>query len=359
MEIRHRDNRNLIIALSGEENFSLTGYKVLMNRGGEGFVECRKVLLNGKPHFWYDIAAYESFGKLMPGLKQGQPGVILHNMAGIICRTETNGFLDIGNILMNPSDIFVDPDTLDVYLIYLPVTGRGPVDRAAAVGELLNEVERLKTGNDAIKEELSCLWTPGSFEELEKATDFSAGPAYKAGTGGMARQIHTGGEDANTDDFEETDRLVPQDGTSKGRRLGRLFGRKGKKTRVSGDAAETSMPESLEEEAQVQPPVSGPGKQDILILSGTSAGRMLTFCIDSDSFKLGKKEEAVDGCIDTSPAVSRIHCEIQRRDGEFYIHDLESANGTFVNGIRLNAGREFRLHRGDKLRLADVELGVL
>jgi pSer/pThr/pTyr-binding forkhead associated (FHA) protein len=42
------------------------------------------------------------------------------------------------------------------------------------------------------------------------------------------------------------------------------------------------------------------------------------------------------------PAVSRYHCWIVRRDGEFWIEDLASANGTFVDGERVAVPRALR-----------------
>ena len=35
------------------------------------------------------------------------------------------------------------------------------------------------------------------------------------------------------------------------------------------------------------------------------------------------------------PTVSRIHARVLREDGEMYIQDLNSKNGTFINGKRL------------------------
>ena len=47
------------------------------------------------------------------------------------------------------------------------------------------------------------------------------------------------------------------------------------------------------------------------------------------------------------PQVSRLHCELIVRDGYVAVKDLESTNGTFVNGKRVTA--EHQLHSGDEL----------
>ena len=55
------------------------------------------------------------------------------------------------------------------------------------------------------------------------------------------------------------------------------------------------------------------------------------------------------------PTVSGLHCEIVLGDEGVTIRDMESTNGTFVDGMRV---REAALSSGQTLRLGDVELLV-
>lgn len=55
-----------------------------------------------------------------------------------------------------------------------------------------------------------------------------------------------------------------------------------------------------------------------------------------------------------SEGVSRHHAQIKLRQGQYVLRDLESANGTFVNGQRIQD--ECVLQDGDRIRLANVEL---
>ncbi len=59
---------------------------------------------------------------------------------------------------------------------------------------------------------------------------------------------------------------------------------------------------------------------------------------------------------DTSP-ISRLHCSIIDHESHFVIKDEDSANGTFVNGRRLQPMTEEPLHDGDEIELARVERG--
>jgi pSer/pThr/pTyr-binding forkhead associated (FHA) protein len=55
--------------------------------------------------------------------------------------------------------------------------------------------------------------------------------------------------------------------------------------------------------------------------------------------------------------VSRVHCRLTAgADGSLEVRDLESTNGTFVNGERVET---VRLVPGDKLRVGRVELLAL
>ena len=53
--------------------------------------------------------------------------------------------------------------------------------------------------------------------------------------------------------------------------------------------------------------------------------------------------------------VSRLHCRLAAGAGEIVAIDLESTNGTYVNGQRVARGT---LRHGDKLRVGAVELVV-
>lgn len=55
------------------------------------------------------------------------------------------------------------------------------------------------------------------------------------------------------------------------------------------------------------------------------------------------------------PAVSRRHARLTFRDGAWIVQDLDSTNGTVVNGERV--GR-CRLHAGDRLVIGDTQLVV-
>ena len=68
---------------------------------------------------------------------------------------------------------------------------------------------------------------------------------------------------------------------------------------------------------------------------------------------IGKMETAVDAVIDL-PTVSRIHAKIRRRDQEYYLSDLNSRNGTAVNGRLLKEGEDYQLQHEDEVDFAQA-----
>lgn len=62
---------------------------------------------------------------------------------------------------------------------------------------------------------------------------------------------------------------------------------------------------------------------------------------------IGRMENAADAVI-SLPTVSRIHAKIRKVDEEYYLSDLNSRNGTSVNGRLLKTGEEYQLQDEDR-----------
>lgn len=80
--------------------------------------------------------------------------------------------------------------------------------------------------------------------------------------------------------------------------------------------------------------------------------------VTKDEFVIGKKAELCDGVIDFNKMISRSHCKICRRGSQFTIVDLQSANGTFVNKLRLQPNQPHPIKNGDIIRLANSDFQV-
>lgn len=82
-------------------------------------------------------------------------------------------------------------------------------------------------------------------------------------------------------------------------------------------------------------------------------GELATIYLDRDITVIGKLETAADAVINM-PTVSRIHAKIRKRDGEYYLTDLNSRNGTSVNGQILKNGEDRLLEDEDEVDFAQA-----
>ena len=76
------------------------------------------------------------------------------------------------------------------------------------------------------------------------------------------------------------------------------------------------------------------------------------FYISKTPFRIGSKPGGNDGVI-ASSSVSRYHAKITKREGIFYLQDLNSTNGTCVNGKVLSYKDEVPLKANDVITFAD------
>src|SRR5664279_3222707 len=55
-------------------------------------------------------------------------------------------------------------------------------------------------------------------------------------------------------------------------------------------------------------------------------------------------------------SLSRYHASLTNKDGETQITDLESANGTFVDGVRLKSSEPHTLYGGEEIEIGELRL---
>src|SRR3974390_1495568 len=78
--------------------------------------------------------------------------------------------------------------------------------------------------------------------------------------------------------------------------------------------------------------------------------------LDGDRQTIGRKQ-GNELVLDWDGAVSRYHAELEFVAGCWFVTDLDSANGTWVNGKRIEAKKALRV--GDELRIGDTSLWLV
>ena len=73
----------------------------------------------------------------------------------------------------------------------------------------------------------------------------------------------------------------------------------------------------------------------------------------NDSYLIGKLKSKVDIYIDDA-SVSRILARIQKEENEYYLCDMNSTNGTYLNGRRLGIQEKVPIHVSDEITFAGL-----
>lgn len=89
------------------------------------------------------------------------------------------------------------------------------------------------------------------------------------------------------------------------------------------------------------------------ILTPVSSPQISPIILEKDMMLIGKFSQAVDVVLD-APTVSRIHARIQKSGEHYYLSDLNSKNGTYINNNSVTMGKEYLLHDGDEVKFADL-----
>lgn len=87
------------------------------------------------------------------------------------------------------------------------------------------------------------------------------------------------------------------------------------------------------------------------VLISNNPGVRGNVVIDKEKFIIGKLKGQVDMVLDL-PVISRMHAGIERRDESYFLVDLNSMNGTYLNGERLEANEYRQIHTGDEIIFA-------
>jgi two-component system NtrC family sensor kinase len=85
----------------------------------------------------------------------------------------------------------------------------------------------------------------------------------------------------------------------------------------------------------------------LYVLQGPDKGR--TFRTTDETAVLGRESDQIPL---TDRTISRRHAELRPENGAWIIEDLRSANGTYVNGVRLE--RPLRLKHGDQIKIGST-----
>jgi hypothetical protein len=380
-------------------------------------------------YFFYDITSKIALNQLLKRIKVNKHEFLSMLRSLITGLRQGNAYLlQGGSFLLHSDYIYVDPATLELSIVYLPIaadsdinegmkawlmdliiykTSFEPPDQGDFVYELLNLIKSESfslnqldkaIGNLALQQSASAR---GVLEEpvLQSKVQNAAARAkekkqsesknlifillqvfFAAITVMMTRYIYLKAQNAEITtllgivlialavDAFTIKRLgliskpsIPIKDTAKPEKINKFSFRIGKKTKM----IQPSKVRGTEYAAVLdsQPFISPRDYETMVLLDemdhwpyllGIGENNNEMICIDKSSFIIGRLKAQSD-YISRNSAVGKLHAEISTREDAYYIKDLNSRNGTYVNGERIASNVEYSIQNNDRISFANSE----
>lgn len=383
-------NHNYLVLEEEEENYreDYQLYMLTENRI-QGLLACKWTQVNDKLQLCYEITSRQSMDVAYERKKISYQELrrMLVDFHQLMI-TMKEYMLDANHLILEPGYLYVDVDTGGLALCYCPFYERdikeafynwaeyvlGKLERHDKEGIALGyELYRLAGEENSSVEEIlrSC-----QREQEENEKPVKEQPVSIASKEPEQQPL----SQENIFEPEKQNRIFSgekePDTEKKGifQRMKDWFRGRNKKESMAEQEfliPDIPLPDMLPMEEPVKADAENQGEKDIIygettLLCQKQDERVMLISeqegyediwIDTDSFLIGKKREAVDGYIG-SMTVSRIHARITHEAERYLLTDLHSTNGTYINGIALEADESVELHNRDMIRFADMEYSI-
>ena len=314
MEISYRRELDHNYLVLGEKEYQ-ENYQVqmLLKNRIPGFLECRMTRVDRDAFLYYEITSRQNLRlvlerkrislselrKLLEGLEQ----------AAAVCEEY---LLDADRILLQPEYLYLDPDTWKIWICFYPFETQESGGGLLGLAEyLLDHLERQDSGAVTLGYEFYRMAGEENPSVRKLLEEWEEGATEKEVKGQRENQPES--------------------------RLAEHF------------------PEWVDSTSGGTACLAGLREPGLFLRSESAAYPDLR--IQKESFLVGKKKDVVDGWL-KARGISRIHARISREEDCYYLTDLNSTNGTFLNGGRLGVNEKARLRPGDSVGFADVRYVV-
>lgn len=344
-------------------------YCILTRGGIRGFLTCSLRYINGQAYLYYDITSRQSVAQMYDKQVIGRQWIRDFFWSYEHACQELGRFLlDDRNVLVYPEHIYRDLGDHNFYFLYLPyneeengmtqffefVLGRMDFEDEKLVECVYSMYEQYEKSRDVylqqkIFEDVQML------EEKEEQSPAEIGDEDKE-----ADEEITVWQEGNLGSLIATDSLYKQE---KRGLLERLTGKKKRQEEHKGvyqdnaldtigdsAVAETDAYENEEYGRTIY--VEQPSEEKKVHKLYTPDGRVAVR-LDQETISIGKQKDKVDFVLNDE-SVSRLHARIYIEEGIVYLEDLNSTNGTFKNGLRLQPYEKRRLEEDDEIRLGKL-----
>ena len=367
----------------------------MVSRGGiRGLLSCSLRYMDGKAYLYYDISSMQNVSQLYAKNCVTRKWVedFLWSMRRI--KQELERFLlDCKNIVWYPEQIFQDLENNVFYFLYLPyyegesgflrllefLVEHADYEDETLVNLIYHMYEQVEQNGEVylqtqIFEDAKCLRDvqkqDHTVEEKQNKVSQEEWPSERE----TAERIRDGGEnmererevkERETKEREGKERETKEEVEKRG--IFSIFESRRKRGRIEREEYKYAMQSAMEgyavaeETDYEEEPLGRTVFVEEKVVREQGAHRLLTAdgkllaMLDKPLLSIGKKKGEVEVVL-KDISVSRMHARIIVENREVYLEDLNSTNGTFKNGLRLQPYEKRRLEEGDEIKCGTVEL---
>lgn len=334
---------NISYILKDNKDFSVTGYKVMQNQSSSGLLRCAKIMYNGKIKLVYIVEGNKPLSHVATRLGVNELNAVIFNLIQRAMDIKANGFFRAENLELDFNKIFVDTSDYSVRLIYFPLSGGTTGKISAFENEfrvaLINLFNSFPVFNAPQFQRLCSDLANGSLPLdviLKKLQDNINGNNFTP-------KIY---EPSNAQPDYSAQRVIPVTPVSIGNSG---YGNPGYQNMSYQNPYQNIgfQNQGYQATPQVQQPV--------LSVTAINSPVQLVLTVNQPEYLIGKNPNMVNGAVTHNPAISRVHCKITFAQGRYYLTDMGSANGTYVNQQRLEKQQTVEINSGDYLKLANSD----
>ncbi len=353
-----------MIVKDAEYEYENAELLMLLNNKVPGLLDLQVIISNGKIEYWYEITGTTSLGTMLElfplnGEKLKRFIEDIYDMNQQL----DEYLLDGANVSYIPELIYFDRTTEKYRFCYLPGSKSLGNNSLQSLAEyLLPKLDH----KDADAVNIGYSFYEKSLQEHCSAEEILSCSMMAEKEESVAEPALKEEEEPYVDTMPLTRAWMEEQKERQEEKRG-FFCLMSSKKRKKKQAVEEPDYEQLLERASQLEFVAEPTKKELptvflnieqhieigkLVYQGE--GKEQNFVLEEDSFLIGKDAELADGvlCADT---VSRLHARIFRREGSYYIEDLNSTNGTYVNGKEIFYREPAKLESMDRIVFATEE----
>lgn len=303
MEVSYkRELEQNYLILRQEEPKNDYQVEMLVKNHIPGILECRSNMVDGRCGLYYLISSRQSLRLVLERkkLEAGELSLLLKTLYQAL-RSCQEYLLDVNKLLLCPDYIYVDPDSWEPVFCHCPFQEQDMEEELLGLAEyLLDHLCR---------------------QDQEAVT--------------LAYEFYRMAGERNGSLFQMLQDCMEYSGEPKAH---------------LEKQAETVQTSPVETTFLAEKP------EDVLMLCCENS-TYPDFRVGEENILIGKKKEAVDVCL-KARGISRIHAKISREEGVYYLTDLNSTNGTFLNSSRLEVHEKVPIQSGDSIGFAGIRYQV-